>query len=148
MNTTTGREELIARLEKEGPSSELDREIARSFETYPTIRFTESVPFERLQGMYWVIGKEDTPDGPIEKKWSRNPPLYTRSIDAALTLVPDEHTWNAGITDEHYGGPLIATAQVLTREHTPEGWRARGVNPAIALCTRLSSLSAKGETGR
>lgn len=86
--------DIIARLEKATePDRELDRDIARAFETFPTEPFEGKAPFKRLEGMYWVFGKKDTPHGQIEEKWSKNPPLYTSSLDAALTLVPEGEAW-------------------------------------------------------
>ena len=82
--------DLIERLGKlTGPDRELDSLIARSLETLRTEPFKGNAPSERLEGMYWVFGSKDTPTGPVEEKWSKNPPLYTFSIDAALTLVPE-----------------------------------------------------------
>lgn len=89
--TTPDLDNLIARLEKAtGPDRELDSLIARSLEKFPTIPFKGDAPFERLAGMYWVVGTKDTPNGPVEEKWSKNPPPYTASLDAALTLVPKD----------------------------------------------------------
>lgn len=88
---------LIDRLEKATePSRELDSLIAQALETYPTVSFKDEPPFWRLKGMYWVIGKKDTPNGPVEERWSKNPPLYTFSIDNALMLLPKTFT-----TDVH-----------------------------------------------
>jgi hypothetical protein len=71
------------------PDRELDSLIARSLEQFPTEAFKTDAPFPSLEGMYWVLGKKDTPNGPVDEKWSKRPLFYTASIDAALTLVPE-----------------------------------------------------------
>lgn len=81
--------DLIDRLEKAiGPDRELDSLIGRALETAPTEPFKSKAPFDRLEGMYWVLGKKDTPSGPKEERWSKCPPSYTGSLDAAMSLVP------------------------------------------------------------
>lgn len=88
---------LIDLLEKATePSRELDSLIGRSLETAPTEPFKTEAPFDRLAGMYWMLGRKDTSSGPTEERWSKNPPLYTFSIDAALTLIPAGYRWRLG----------------------------------------------------
>ena len=122
---------LIERLEKAtGSDRELDNFIVAA------------IGWKRIQtgSAAWPHFVWRTPDGAQFPDDGTRVPNYTGSIDAASTLVPNGLTWNAGITDEHFGGPIVATAQVLTREFTPKGWRSRGATPAIALC--IAALSA------
>jgi hypothetical protein len=102
--------ELIAALEAaEGPSRELDAEIAHATE-WTGMELVEWPPF-----------------------W----PPFTSSIDAALTLVPEKFYWSVGsLTDEHsephheYGAQLYLWSHVADKDDVIE----HGATPAIALC--------------
>lgn len=81
--------DLIERLEKAtGPDRELDRDISRSFEPFPTEPFKGPSAWDMHKGMYWAFGKTDTKDGPKENKWGITAAHYTGSIDSARTLLP------------------------------------------------------------
>lgn len=124
--------ELIKQLEKAtGPSRRMDSLIGRSLETMPTEPFKTKAPFSKLEGMYWVLGRKDTASGPTEERWSKNPPLYTSSLDAALTLVPvDTEQWDI----------CMDTYPIACVGRGENG--SKGANPAIALC--IAALKARG----
>lgn len=87
-------DELIAALEKaDGPSRELDAEISAMFlDTQPAHPLPD--------GTIWIEGCGSESSRTIH---SRN---YTRSLDAALTLVPEGCDF--GFEVEHvFGGPCV-----------------------------------------
>lgn len=133
--------EVIARLEAASePSRELDSAIGRALEPFPTQPFNQEGPFYRLQGMYWVLGKKDTPNGPVEEKWSRCPPLYTASLDVALTLVPSHHLWQVRRGIEI--SAVVWMIEIDYDEHNPPvGYNS--ASPTIALC--IAALKARAE---
>lgn len=74
-----------------------------------------------------------SPDGQVSQ-----PPLYTSSVDAALTLVPDEHDWIL----EHTNGGMTICAYV---GGIGDECRMFGDSPALALAA--SALAAKIRNG-
>ena len=118
------REELIAALEKaEGPSRELDCEIAMH-------RMPELRGFARI-GEDWVHPQYSTiRTYAIE---------YTASIDAALTLVPEGWDWSV-VLAERFEDKNPASCQVIQRGrlkfHT-----THAATPALALC--IAALKAR-----
>ena len=123
--------DLIARIESaDGPSRELDAEIFIAA-CHPTWRIqTECKLFpEQVQ-----TGRIQEPDG---CGW-RNAPAYTASIDAALTLVPEE--FRLGVLMELEDGTWAAK---LFNRGKPGGLPLRaGATPALALAA--AALKARG----
>ena len=80
------------------------------------------------------------------------PLKYTRSIDAALTLVPAGFRWlvrnhNGKPTPGGDGAGALAFANVYRDEDEDEtDYHSWGKQPAIALC--IAALKATGETPR
>lgn len=108
-------DELIAALEKaEGPSRELDQAVGICAKN-----------IGRDPALPQVIGVANCAE-------------YTASIDAALTLVPDEFDWY--VSSEFHGTKWFATVTSKDRLHH---FVARGVlsSPAIALC--IAALNAR-----
>lgn len=116
-------DDLIERLEKlDGPSREIDDEIAE-----------------------WVGTSEPRMGGPNPDgtQWADDwhaPLPYTRSVDAALTLVPDGWRWNTGSQNvgDEYDGPVSYCWKPNPKVHVQT---ARAVNPALALC--IAALKAR-----
>ncbi len=138
--------DLIERLERAAAADrELDRDIARSLEQLPTKPFTGPSAWDMHKGMFWVYGKKDTKDGSIEEKWSRTAPRYTSSVDAALTLVPENSAWAISRGDpdpEGYPKPFRATVMpplVKDGYRDATEWHTHS---AIALCIAALKTSA------
>jgi hypothetical protein len=130
VNAMTDGAELIKRLERAtGPDRELDRLLGREFGS--AMR------------------------GPDSNEWIY--PAYTASIDAALTLVPEETRKHHGIwwTIQQNAGSLgtgktFYVAQVLrswgnTEEHNHE--KHTGINGAAAIALCIAALKARGASG-
>lgn len=119
-------DELIAAMEKaEGPSRELDAEIAAMFlDTQPAHPFAD--------GTIWVEGCGSESSRTIH---SRN---YTRSLDAALTLAPTASDWVVEMNPESG-----FHANVWSLE---KGWNygSSSATAAIALC--IAALKARRNT--
>lgn len=121
--------DLISRLQAAtGPDREIDRDIARLFDVLPTVPFKGPSTWDMHKGMYWMIGKKDTIDGPVEEKFGRTAPNYTRYIDAAVTLVPKDKWWN--VTSY----PICATVGDADGTIPPDRYQVCASTPAIALC--------------
>lgn len=126
------REELIAALEKaEAGSRKLDAAVAAFLakdDDYTSIE-------QNFRGYDWCVRYYPGPPGP---EYSRVP-RYTTSSDAALTLVPDNHTVDMAICPEMgvvtrvYSGPV--------RENSAGEPTGRGNAPALALC--IAALKAR-----
>lgn len=119
-------EELIERLGKEGPSRELDARIKLARRQF-------------LFGLGAVTGA--VIGGAVPEGWiggiSYQPvkaPLYTSSIDAALTLVPKGLYWEV-----HQDNCALVRGP---NGHDYIGWQA--ASPAIALC--IAALRALAST--
>ena len=104
--------ELIARLEKAtGPDRELDEAIAAACQAYEVIK-VHSPPL-------------------LQNCTVQNTPLFTASIDAALTLVPEGWWW----TIKH--APHRRGAFVSLHNHNIGGGDlsiADSLTPALAIC--------------
>ncbi len=70
-------------------------------------------------------------------------PLYTRSLDAAMTLVPEGWAYKIGRT----WCELWPVSSELTDEQWPEGWdddrQHIAATPALALCAAVLRARAK-----
>ena len=102
---------LIARLERAtGPDRELDNAI-------------------------WALLGQPLPDDPAG--W---PPLYTASLDAAMTLLPKGEDWAEwSIGFGFIGGQ--ARARIWIGDELSDGQKNVGATPAIALC--IAALKAR-----
>lgn len=119
--------DLIARIESaDGPSRELDAEIARSIGWGCVVRDPEA------QGKY-VCWRKHYRSG----EWIMLP-RYTASIDAALTLVPDGALWSAETWDTNGIYPKHVRASVWV-QGAP---RCYAATPALALAA--AALKARG----
>ena len=117
------RDELIAALEKAtGPSRELDEELDR-------IRNPDE----------WFMRDCHAPEG--NSVWGWDSPHYTASIDAALTLVPDE-LWRSILHAPNVGKATVSLRTGgLTDPNTKE-WMGYACTPAIAIC--VAALKERG----
>lgn len=130
--------DLIERLEKAaGPDREIDRDIGRALEPLPTEPFNGPSAWDLHKGMYWIIGKMDTKDGPQESKWGSRAASYTSSIDAALSLVRPAHEFEIGSAHlaECYWASVISAGGK---------WDGKSKTLPIALCiAALKSRAAR-----
>lgn len=142
--------DLLEQIEKAtGPNRVLDRAIARSLETLPTKPFETAAPFERLGGMYWVFGKKDTPDGEVEEKWSKCPPLYTSSVDAALTYIPKGFIWKVfnDFPGDYYWCELTSDDWLPGGKlHTVRS--EASFSAALAICEAAAKSRGHGQSGK
>lgn len=122
-------ETLLARvLEGEGPDRELNAEI----EAWLTGRVTHP----RKPG--WTFEKQDAEwklarlaDSPFISQASRPAPLYTASLDAALTLVPEGWTWA-----RYHGGVFECAVLDERRSRFERGEAATPARALIAACIK------------
>lgn len=119
--------DLIERLEKAtGPDREMDEDIVRAL--YPDCII-----------QIYVVGDEDKTVFHAEPLVPNKSyvPLYTSSIDAALTLVPEGYGWSL------YGGfsPNRPCACLSDTGRSDDLVDAFGATPAIAIC--IASLKAR-----
>jgi hypothetical protein len=111
------REELIAALERaEGPSRELD----------------EAIDYMAL-----------------EQGWRQERPTYhglayTSSLDAALTLVPDE-LWRSILHAPPFGRATVSLRTGGITDPKTTEWMGNAITPASALC--IAAIRARGEAG-
>ena len=119
-------EEVIAELEKASEGSEtLDKQIAL------VLGWTYHPENARRTINWWIDADENE---------RLDFPAWTRSLDAALTLVPEGHGWTAGKTIQ---GPQ-AFAEVLLPYDRGEQFLTYEVDaatPPIALC--IAALRAR-----
>lgn len=115
--------DLIERLETaEGPSRDLDAEIF--------VQVTPGVlDAGRIDCIGGLVGWWPR-DAPYQS--AREVPKYTSSLDAALTLIPDELTWYVD------AGCFSCIWRVSDRKH----FGARAASPTLALCA--AALKARG----
>lgn len=118
---------LIARVEAAtGPSRELDAEIAALVRAVPA-----NAPGWLMRWSGFKVAPEFPPgaiaayggNGKITAWW--NAPLYTSSIDADLTLLPD-WSWRVGNLPSGRTFADLGTQKSM--------WGIEGSTPAIALC--------------
>lgn len=117
--------DLIAKLEvAEGPSRELDQEIAKAAGLKPSWR-------DDGEARFYSPGMSNGP--------AKIAPPFTSSLDAALTLVPD----GLRIYMERKPTDPPQPWFVTVRPHAQDGWDAVSDYPALALC--IAALRARGE---
>ena len=122
MTGHTAHAGLITRLEAAtGPNRDLDAWIAICAGIAPPVAFRPCVSLD--PGTFGIGAYEI---------WVA--PTYTASLDAALTLVPEDYDWIIGRTN---GGLTIHACCGGTEEHF-------GDTPAIALC--IAALKARSQT--
>jgi len=124
--------ELITRLEKAtGPDRGLDCRIAHAVKP---IQFDDTYGPETWDDQQWRMAA-----GIYQI------PLYTKSIDAALTLVPDGWTWECTEFDKaKYRATLSFKGNGAAPERTVDSCDVDGKDaptPAIALC--IAALKAR-----
>lgn len=129
---------LIERLEKaEGPSRELDAEIAVALRVSPQPGNNNHWAVKNFS--WWTASKSGRVYAMHTKTNQRGPHWqsleYTSSIDAALTLLGDDPEWS--IERCHYDLHGCYRAVVLV------GGEAMHMKPAIALC--IAALRAKAK---
>lgn len=152
---TTDTEALIEALESEGPSKELDRQIAR-------LTGWHRVEPRHTRGRHggWVAPQDwlgaNSDGSPILDSLHgttihRDVPDFTASVDAALTLVPEGWLVSHLSTGDPTCGVAGRMSVTEIRPHlgNDEGWdigqqEGRAMTPAIALC--IASLKARGES--
>ena len=88
-------------------------------------------------------------DGEISEtvKWTRSyyyqePPRYTESIDAALTLMPEGYGFMIRYHETAAG--MRAICSLLGSNGDPDTWDVKAITPAIALV--IACLKAKEES--
>ena len=129
------REELIAALEKAtGPSRDLDAAI------FAHVGLTE---FQERHCRQWCgqNGRTDLTRGHYLAAWA---PDFTRSIDAALTLVPEGWRWSLDWT-QRSGYQDCGRADLYAPGsgiQPPDVCDVYAATPAIALC--IAALKAQG----
>ena len=134
MNDGSSLSDLIARLEKAaGPDRELDRAIALA------MGWTES-----RASMHMLRSPSGTQEFPY---------AYTRSIDAAMTLVPDDQWLALSGPHSKIGGFYHGTGpkrfDVLIGKSDDGGGEAKGATHAIALCiAAMKAVSVAERTVR
>lgn len=121
--------ELIERLEQAtGPDRELDVEIV--FALYPDI------------GAYQPHCRGEEPIFWNEPYRKQPCPEFTKSIDAALTLVPEEHAASVEWSPRYPG-----CAWIYPPDNVDEiSFEGEASNPAIALC--IAALKAREALGK
>lgn len=132
--------ELVGRLEKAtGPDRELDAQIYCAKNGYGFVKFERwnqhaGRLFYSIPGMELHCGSEGFP-------------LYTRSIDSALTLVPEGWAWFV----ERIEGYSEGRARLWIPSKRTLGLKIEQVDfeaatPAIAICiSALKAIAAQGE---
>lgn len=125
------RDELIARLEAvAGPSRELDFDIACAVD----FKIADDLGFREYAATYPKFAARD------------NFPAYTASIDAALTLVPDDMGYEIGIpvppTEARPHGRK-PWADLWWEIDGPREFLINAATPAIALC--IAALKARAQ---
>lgn len=125
---TEGLKELIGKLEKAmEPSFDLDRDIYEAVGAKPPVG----------TGLYWT-----SPDGK-DQHFAGAIPSFTSSIDAALTLVPEDMWWSI------WGDKMFVASVERRDERGQCNFRRTSVavdNPAQALCiAAFKSRAALGE---
>lgn len=132
---------IVERLAKaSGPDRELDAELF-NLSAYALQWDRGAIQLEKRQdrfddGWYTVRADKGSDDDYPEKL-----PRYTKSIDAALTLVPEGYT-----VETHFSVPQDSENTVMLWKHhalPKDGLdvRGKGKSPAIALC--VAALRAR-----
>lgn len=132
---------LADRCEREESSRELDEAIARALNW--------RVMQERGAPRYWI--HPDTPlhAGILDPGYHLAfPPRFTTSLDAAVTLVPEETFWTMGKGKESddepmFGAIIETTGPSYAREEIGTGESRHGLAPALcaaALRARAARL--------
>lgn len=131
----TDLQSLIIRLEKAtGPDRELDAEIWAAVR--PDLR--SAVAFAQWKGLR---PRGEDWDTAFANYCRERAPHFSRSVDAALTLVPEGWQWVVGGDRAANGGPwadVQPNHTGVTKTHAP--------TPSLALCT--AALKARMETER
>ena len=121
-------QELISKLEAaSGGSKELDAEIADAVGVASRSRRTAS---GKSKGREWFVDSH----GGVQT-WAQDPPPYTTSLDAALTLVPEGWTGIIPVS----GGDDAWLWQ--SGGGAGRGVRVSGTTPALALT--IAALKAR-----
>lgn len=125
MTTPEALNALADRVEREEPSRELDAAIAQMASiAHRSRRTARGVN----KGREWLVDSH----GRVEE-WRHAPPSYTTSLDAAVTLVPEQ--WTAWELRSHQAKTRFsADLSRLTECDAGEDWaHGRGATPAAAL---------------
>lgn len=119
--------ELIAALEA---ATDSDRELDAAIAEFLGYRTGTGQARYTMEIAYWW-------DGPL----GREPlPRFTGSLDAAVTLIPNEFTWNIGKWKSHSGdGPPVFWADVHIDEDRHVA--VRHVSAPISVC--IAALRAR-----
>lgn len=137
----TDLQDIIARLEAAtGPDRELDRDICLLVGPY------RSDLWEKHPDHSNLLRTKDATANDWVVAWN-----YTGSLDAALTLVPENHRWTISSEEFDGGGdPILPSAFVglFGADYSPDQFNV-AKTPAIALCIAImkarSRTDAKGE---
>ena len=141
--------ELIERLENaEGPDRELDDQVAqvavwtrrRAIDVWANadpynpfhVWVRPSAPYYEHQGRKWIDSGYYSFDGS---------PRYTSSIDAAVTLVPPEHSWKLLHEPEHPGLYRALVRRAASLATVAPAWIVSSRGPALALT--IAALKAR-----
>lgn len=137
--TPAGMLELAERVEQaSGPDRELDAEVALAV-TGNTAELSEGGNMIWCGGGHSVLA--DLPAVPWSSRWIQVA-HYTASLDAALTLVPDGHSWAAGDCGENDGPWACVTAHEEPCADYP------GAAGTVILSVLAAALRARAEEGR
>jgi hypothetical protein len=130
--------DIIERLESAtGADREIDREIAvQALGWSPPRNAGVCGPNYVKSGDFMWYDREGCARG-------FEPPAYTASIDAAMTLVPNDCVWGLSKQERGFTGPYYYQASVMP----PSGPWADGIvaaTPALALC--IAALKAREQS--
>lgn len=128
-------ESLAARIEAlDGPDRDVDYEVAFAFGW----EFRCATHWGYRSPHWWLGGKTGAELGLVSHVQGECP-HFTKSIDAAMTLVPDD--WSMSL---HFG-PWIAGNVQAINPVTAEEFRIDAATPALAICAaamRAKAVSA------
>lgn len=131
--------ELIERLEKAtGPDRELDGWIAVNVGALVKRSVADVTEWFTVVNGRQCHACYESQDGDAPSEVPARVPHYTTSIDAALTLVPEDHDWKAGYSKHvrHY-----AEARDLMHPHKGVFVGETDASRAVALC--IAALKAR-----
>lgn len=134
--------ELAARVEAlQGPCRKTDAAIFRAIDAPLPAEFAGkkiALTFDEARSAFFMEM------GDMVVRYE--PPKYTASIDAAMTLVPEGCEWMLETDYQRRGDPITANINWLDVDGIEHSW-ATGHSPALALCAAsLRALSALGQS--
>ena len=128
--------ELIAKLEAvPSGSKELDADVADAVGVMSRSRRTAS---GKSKGREWFVDAH----GSVQT-WAQDPPGFTQSLDAALTLVPEEYWWGIqhSLGGQGTGKEIYhATVHTWVSDTSYKFW---GISMVPAIAFTIAALKAR-----